>query len=250
MLKSLNRRALNGGFDMNALRSGIAAIVFAFAATASPAATLTSLTAGGMLSAGGLLFDSFSFTDISDFIGLPFITFSSDDIFVTASSVGAVVTLSFDFSPDIFLTTPEAYELAGLFTATATGAVMISVDILLGGQDLFGDALLGPSIADGPMLLAQTELGSGFFAPFGGSTGPATLANLSSFLFGWGSSGETDDLAFAGGDGPGLLRTEGFDIVITLERDALPAIPLPAALPLLLVGIGGLGLARLRRRSA
>ena len=230
---------------MNTLRSGIAAIALAFAATASPAATLTSLTAGGMLSAGGLLFDSFSFTDISDFIGLPFITFSSDDIFVTASSVGDVVTLSFDFSPSLSLTTDEAYELVGLFKATATGAVMISVDILLGGQSLTGDSELGHSIFDSSSLLARTVLGSGFFATSTGSLGPAPLASLSSLLFGWGSSGITKDYG-----SPGTLSTDGFDIVITLERDVVAVIPLPATLPLLLAGLGGFGLARRRRRSA
>lgn len=106
---------------MNALRGGIAAIAFALAATTASAATLTSLVAGGTLSAGGIIFDSFSYTDIGAGFGAPFVTISSSDIFLTASSVGNTVTLSFDFSPSISLTTFQAYELAGFFLATATG---------------------------------------------------------------------------------------------------------------------------------
>lgn len=68
---------------------------------------------------------------------------------------------------------------------------------------------------------------------------------MSSFLFGWASSGETEFIL-----AEGRLATDGFDIVITLERDPIPVIPLPATLPLLLVDLGGIGLARLRRRSA
>ena len=45
--------------------------------------------------------------------------------------------------------------------------------------------------------------------------------------------------------------TDGFDIVITLERDApLPAVPLPATLPLVLVGLGAFGAVRLRSRAS
>lgn len=126
---------------------------------------------------------------------------------------------------------------------------------MMGGQTLTGDSLLGHSLADGGTLLAETELGSGFFAP-GGSTGPATLANLTSLLFGWASSGETDDYIFAGGAGPGTLSTDGFSIVFTVvpnqvpQVPQVPIVPLPASLPLLLAAVFGLGLVRRRRRSA
>ncbi len=169
---------------------------------------------------------------------------------MTASTVGDVVTLSFDFVPSISLSTFEAYEIAGSFVATATGAIMVSIGILLGGQTLVGDSLVGHNVADAGGLLAEDALGSGFFAP-GSSIGPAALAGLVSNLFDWASFGETNDFFFLGGpdNGPGTVVTEGFDIMITLERDALPDIPLPASLPILLAGLGGLGLLSLGRRA-
>ncbi len=64
--------------------------------------------------------------------------------------------------------------------------------------------------------MARTELGSGTFANKTGSIGPGELASLSSLQFGWGSSGEAKNYG-----SPGTLSTDGFDIVITLERDAV-----------------------------
>ena len=147
---------------MKFLKRSLVAFAFVVIGTASSAATLTSLVGGGSISEGGLTFDAFSFTDVGTGFGAPFIGVSSDDILVTASTVGDVVALSFDFAPSISLSTFEAYEIAGSFVATATGATMVSIGILLGGQMLVGDSLVGHNVADAGGLLAEDALGSGF----------------------------------------------------------------------------------------
>jgi len=235
------------------LKHCVAAVAFIAMGSAASAVTLTSLTGGGTLSEGGLFFDGFSYTDIGAGASA-LISVSSDDIDVTASVVGDVVTLSFDFSPSISLSTGEAYEIEGFFTATAAGATMVSIGILLGGETLTGDSLVAHKVGshESGLLLGEDAVGSGFFAAFTGTFGPSVLANLMSNVFDWSSSGETDDLGSAGGAGPGTVSTDGFDIVITLERDVSP-VPLPAALPLFgtaLAGMGFIGWRRKRKAAA
>lgn len=217
------------------------------------AATLSDLVGGATLTEGDVTFSGFVFTD-----NVPTPAFSGDfvadanGIEVTTSSTASTTTLSFNLDPGASIsgvdTTSGLEHRFSFFVdfsvAVAGGSTRTLTDLTLGGGDLvaredafsnigFADAINTPSVE--LEIFEDTLTGSQ-------TSETAMLVSLSSLdLF-----GTVEGNTFVDGATAGLST---FSLTFDLAGTAPPPspIPLPAGLPLLLAGLGGLALLRRRK---
>lgn len=218
------------------------------------AATLSDLVGGATLTEGDVTFSGFAFTDnvpspafAGDFVADP------NGIEVTTSSTASTTTLSFNLDPGASISGFDtASGLAHLFSffvdfnvAVSGGSTRTLTDVTLGGGDLFatGDAfseVIFVDVINTPSveleIFEDTRTGSSQ------TSETAMLGGLSSLdLF-----GTVEGNTFVDGATAGLST---FSLTFDLAGTAPPPspIPLPAGLPLLLAGLGGLALLRSRK---
>jgi len=218
------------------------------------AATLSDLVGGATLTEGDVTFSGFAFTDnvpspafAGDFVADP------NGIEVTTSSTASTTTLSFNLDPGASISGFDtASGLAHLFSffvdfnvAVSGGSTRTLTDVTLGGGDLFatGDAfseVIFVDVINTPSveleIFEDTRTGSSQ------TSETAMLGGLSSLdLF-----GTVEGNTFVDGATAGLST---FSLTFDLAGTAPPPspIPLPAGLPLLLAGLGGLLLLRGRK---
>ena len=210
--------------------------------------------AGATLTEGDVTFSGFVFTDnvptpafAGDFVA------DADGIEVTTSSTASTTTLSFSLDPGASISGFDtASGLAHLFSffvdfnvAVSGGSTRTLTDVTLGGGDLsatgdafseviFVDVINTPSVE--LEIFEDTRTGSSQ------TSETAMLGGLSSLdLF-----GTVEGNTFVDGATAGLST---FSLTFDLAGTAPPPspIPLPAGLPLLLAGLGGLALLRGRK---
>ena len=218
------------------------------------AATLSDLVGGATLTEGDVTFSGFAFTDnvpspafAGDFVADP------NGIEVTTSSTASTTTLSFSLDPGAsisgFDTASGLEHLFSFFVdfnvAVSGGSTRTLTDVTLGGGDLFatGDAfseVIFVDVINTPSveleIFEDTRTGSSQ------TSETAMLGGLSSLdLF-----GTVEGNTFVDGATAGLST---FSLTFDLAGTAPPPspIPLPAGLPLLLAGLGGLALLRSRK---
>jgi len=212
------------------------------------AATLSDLVGGATLTEGDVTFDGFAFTDFNpnkigpltgDFVP------DASEIEVTTSSTASTTTLSFALTPGASVTEFAVFDFFVDFSVAVSGASSRTLtDVTLGGGDLiatedafskigFADAIISPSVE--LEIFEDTLTGSQ-------TSETAMLGGLSSLdLF-----GTVEGNTFVDGATAGLST---FSLTFDLAGTAPPPspIPLPAGLPLLLAGLGGLALLRSRK---
>lgn len=220
---------------------------------ATYAATLSDLVGGATMTEGDVTFSGFAFTD-----NVPTPAFAGDfvadanGIEVTTSSTASTTTLSFNLDPGAsisgFDTATGLEHLFSFFVdfnvAVAGGSTRTLSDVTLSGGDLFAtvdafskigfaDAINTPSIE--LEIFEDTLTGSQ-------TNDTEMLGGLSSLdLF-----GTVEGKTFVDGATAGLST---FSLTFDLAGTAPPPspVPLPAGLPLLLAGLGGLALLRRRK---
>lgn len=210
----------------------------------SSGCTLTELYDGGSITVNDVTFDAFA---LNFGIG---VDVDSDAIFVTGvdETTPGVVGLTFMIDPALELSVTEFVEYDWDFNAAVnTGSRLISdVELLLLDSDVFNDAFfeINADVLDS-MMNSQGLLQ--VFEDIDGVESPSALellTALNTILFDFDIQGE----AFEFPDGSSaFLRS--FQLLLTLEGEFTPTeIPLPAAFPLMLAGIAGLGIAARRKR--
>ena len=128
---------------------------------------------------------------------------------------------------------------------TPTGGLRIRPS---GGIELFEDRLritISDIVFDAPDEVTGASLGalgSGFSACF--CTGVPSSAIVEPFAA---ASFTPSGASFVIDAGTTILRGTGGTILARIETAAIAAVPVPASLPLMLAGLGGLALARRRR---
>lgn len=133
--------------------------------------------------------------------------------------------------------------------------VIPSNDIFIGNDDSMAYEIfdaLGEFTGIGPILVysndawdAGTEENDGFGAPFNTAGGTATETDGV-------VRGATGNLFFLNGQdtvADTTINLRGRTLLATIEVSQISEVPLPAALPMLLAGLGGLGLMRRRQRA-
>ncbi|MEQ8900434.1 MAG: VPLPA-CTERM sorting domain-containing protein [Roseovarius sp.] len=217
------------------------------------AATLSDLVGGATLTEGDVTFSGFAFTDnvrtpafAGDFVA------DANGIEVTTSSTASTTTLSFNLDPGASISGFDtASSLGHMFSffvdfnvAVAGGSTRTLSDVTLGGGDLFAtvDAFSEVIFVDG-INLPSVELEIFEDTLTGSQTSDTEmLGGLSSLdLF-----GTVGGLTLGDGATAGL---SAFSLTFDLAGTAPPPspVPLPAGLPLLLAGLGGLALLRRRK---
>jgi len=216
--------------------------------------------AGATLTEGDVTFSGFVFTDnvptpafAGDFVA------DADGIEVTTSSTASTTTLSFSLDPGASISGFDtASGLAHLFSffvdfnvAVSGGSTRTLTDVTLGGGDLFATVDAFSEVIFVDVITPQPNT----------TTQPIELEIFEETLTG---SSQTSDTAMLGGlsslDLFGTIKgntfldgaTAGlstFSLTFDLAGTAPPPspIPLPAGLPLLLAGLGGLALLRGRK---
>ncbi|MEX2518511.1 MAG: PEP-CTERM sorting domain-containing protein [Paracoccaceae bacterium] len=210
---------------------------FLLAAPTGPtAAPLDLLTPGGTIIVDDVTFSGFSFLD-----GVSTAPLSANRFDVSGSSGGSSVTLTYMIDPSINVVAGEAFEFNSSFGATVGGGStrrINSVTLRMSGFSRIGDSFIEFG-STAPFLSFSNSLAGG------DAFDMASLAMLSSFDFDFFAQGESF------GAGASATLSEFF-VVLGFDSAFVPpvsSVPLPAALPLMLGGIGLLGFAARRRRA-
>ena len=213
------------------------------------AATLTDLVAGASLVEGDVTFDNFYFEDFFDDPGeTPFSgdrPVSASEIEITTSSTATSVSLTASIDPAISISGIDPtsgfehiFDFFLDFEVSITGSARTIVGVSLGdgdlfaaGTDAFAEVIYDVEDAASNPLVSNLEI----FAVTGSTdqtSDSAAIAPLTELLFLGAIEGNTfDDSSTAG------LST--FTLTLDLAGTPPPApVPLPAALPLLLSGLG------------
>lgn len=201
------------------------------------AATLNSLAGGGTITVDDVTFSGFTFLDIASIFGG--VATDPGDIDVTGSSTATSVTLTYAFDPALALDGEEIFEFDSQFTATVAGAssrLINSISIGLADYSRSGDSFVEIG-SNTPFMLVYGDATSEVLTDSG------SVSPTSNVTFNFFSQGETFDAAARAG----LSR---FTITLGLDSGLPPAVPLPASLPLLLGGVGLMGLLSRRKRAA
>jgi hypothetical protein len=242
--------------------SAIAAAALAVSAGGAGAASLSDLVAGTTLVEGDVVFDGFFFDDRFgvDFPGdtrteTPFAgdrPVSADQIEITTSSTASTVTLTATIAPPISIMGVDAstgfehlFDFFLDFDVAISGSARTFSGVSLGGGDLFATG------TDGLSEVVYDEVGGAFsnleiFEDTEGvdqSSDMRALMGLTALSLEGVIEGETETADATAG-----LST--FSLTFALDGDPpMPVIPTPAALPLMLGALGGLGLFARRRRG-
>ncbi|MEM6309882.1 MAG: VPLPA-CTERM sorting domain-containing protein [Pseudomonadota bacterium] len=238
---------------MTALTSALALSAgSAFATTA----LVSDLAAGSTLSEGKVTLSNLFFNDNSEPIAFPNDT-TVDPSSITAELgvLGNMAVLSFTTTQDLNLTSPNGFlEFALGFELGATGALVSEVQLGNGDLNASGDGLIEAVFevqrgGFGPVFDEKIEI---FEDPSGPTpsqkTDSTTVPNFNSVYV----DGEVEGEADFTGDTAGF-STFAFMFTFTnsvetpvIQPPTPQLVPLPAAGWMLLVGLGGLGLARRR----
>lgn len=200
--------------------------------------TLAELYGGGSITINDVSFNGFTF-NFGNGLAL-------DDEAITVAGVDettpGVVGLTFMFDPAVAVAFDDFLEYDWNFDASINAGVREIVEAFLGidASDSFGDAFVevASELSDGAMSLLRVDEGGVF---------PSTdtvsfLTALTTLSFGFDIVGEAfEEDAFA--------EVSQFRLLLTLKGEPpVGEVPLPAAFPLMLAGLAGLGALTRRRR--
>ncbi len=146
-------------------------------------------------------------------------------------SSGDILTIGMNFAAPVF---GFGFVIQNDSQTTASGLDLEEIGILLGGESFILSDILGLSdSSDGNSVSSVNGTGPQFF----GFISDTAFSSLE-FVHG-------DDVAPGGVSG----GNEEFYLNSAVLAPAIAAVPLPAGLPLLLVGLGGMALVRGRRKA-
>ncbi|WP_177220427.1 VPLPA-CTERM sorting domain-containing protein [Poseidonocella sedimentorum] len=210
--------------------------------------TLSSLLGGGSVTEGDVTFGTFAFLDLSDVASYPEDReVAPSEVLISTSATASSVTLTATFDPSITLVADGAFfkfflDFVASVDAPSTrqiSGVSLTGDIIHAGSDSGVEAVYalgGFGSIGGPEIEIFSAPGFGTQISDGAALGTPVSALL--------MEGKSE--GGIGFDSSAHLSTYSLTFDLLGDPPVTTVVPLPAGLPLLLAGLGGLALVRRR----